>query len=56
MDIERTVDLFVDFHGHSRKRNLFMYGCQNEDISDPKANLLIRVLPSMLNQKLKVFS
>ena len=29
--IEHSVppfQLFVDFHGHSRKKNVFMYGCQ----------------------------
>ena len=24
---DRRVALFVDFHGHSRKKNVFMYGC-----------------------------
>ena len=23
----RKVDLFVDIHGHSRAKNLFIYGC-----------------------------
>jgi murein tripeptide amidase MpaA len=27
LDIERTVELFTDIHGHSRKFNAFMYGC-----------------------------
>ena len=25
----REIYLFVDIHGHSREKNLFMYGCQN---------------------------
>ena len=23
----RKIDLFVDIHGHSRQKNLFIYGC-----------------------------
>ncbi|XP_048455975.1 cytosolic carboxypeptidase 3-like [Rhincodon typus] len=26
---ERTVFLYCDLHGHSRKQNIFMYGCQS---------------------------
>jgi len=25
----RDIALFVDIHGHSRQKNVFMYGCQN---------------------------
>ena len=25
-----VIQLFVDFHGHSRKKNVFMYGCQEK--------------------------
>jgi cytosolic carboxypeptidase protein 2/3 len=27
MQVERGVVLFCDMHGHSRKQNIFMYGC-----------------------------
>jgi len=27
LHLEREVALFVDIHGHSRKKNVFMYGC-----------------------------
>jgi hypothetical protein len=27
----RDIHLFVDIHGHSRAKNLFMYGCQSND-------------------------
>jgi murein tripeptide amidase MpaA len=27
LDIERSVELYTDIHGHSRKFNCFMYGC-----------------------------
>ena len=26
-NIDHTILMFVDMHGHSRKRNVFMYGC-----------------------------
>jgi hypothetical protein len=27
MNWERKVILYCDFHGHSRKKNAFLYGC-----------------------------
>ena len=27
---EREVLMYCDFHGHSRKQNVFMYGCNNK--------------------------
>jgi len=27
----RRVAFFCDIHGHSRSKNLFMYGCENKD-------------------------
>ena len=29
LHLERGVVLFCDLHGHSRKQNVFMYGCDN---------------------------
>ena len=26
---DRSIDLYIDLHGHSRKHNVFMYGCQS---------------------------
>ena len=26
---ERELTLFCDLHGHSRRKNIFMYGCNN---------------------------
>jgi murein tripeptide amidase MpaA len=34
MQVERGVVLFCDMHGHSRKQNIFMYGCESHR-SDP---------------------
>ena len=25
----KKIAMFCDFHGHSRKKNIFMYGCCN---------------------------
>ena len=37
----RKIHLFCDFHGHSRKKNIFIYGCN--------------ALENINNQKEKVF-
>nr|XP_006212408.2 cytosolic carboxypeptidase 2 isoform X1 [Vicugna pacos]XP_031546539.1 cytosolic carboxypeptidase 2 isoform X1 [Vicugna pacos] len=44
---EREVLLYCDFHGHSRKNNIFLYGCNN---SDRKFWLHERVFPLMLSR------
>jgi cytosolic carboxypeptidase protein 2/3 len=31
MKEEKEVILYCDFHGHSRKKNSFMYGCSGKD-------------------------
>lgn len=52
------VLLFSDFHGHTRKRNVFMYGCVSPqtEINQHKNNNLIRIVPYLLDQKNKLFS
>ncbi len=30
----RKIALFCDFHGHSRKKNIFIYGCTAQDAQD----------------------
>ena len=30
----REIELFCDFHGHSRKANMFLYGCEDK-IAEP---------------------
>lgn len=55
---DNQIVLFCDFHGHTRKRNVFMYGCvstQNE-INQHKNNNLIRLVPFLLDQKNLFFS
>ena len=49
---ERDVMLFVDFHGHSRKKNIFMYG--NSAKNDTKFRE--RIFPFMLEKQAEVFS
>ncbi|XP_014804271.1 PREDICTED: cytosolic carboxypeptidase 2-like [Calidris pugnax] len=43
---EREVVLYCDFHGHSRKNNVFMYGCDG----GAGLRLLQRVFPLMLSK------
>lgn len=31
MKEERDLVLYCDFHGHSRKKNCFMYGCNKDN-------------------------
>ncbi|XP_028914984.1 cytosolic carboxypeptidase 2 isoform X2 [Ornithorhynchus anatinus] len=45
---EREILLYCDFHGHSRKNNVFMYGCNNK--YDHKRQLHERVFPLMLSK------
>ncbi|XP_012500558.1 PREDICTED: cytosolic carboxypeptidase 2 [Propithecus coquereli] len=44
---EREVLLYCDFHGHSRKNNIFLYGCNNDN---RKYWLHERVFPLMLSK------
>ncbi|XP_057364201.1 LOW QUALITY PROTEIN: cytosolic carboxypeptidase 2 [Manis pentadactyla] len=44
---EREVLLYCDFHGHSRKNNIFLYGCNN---NNPKYWLHEQVFPLMLSK------
>ena len=40
---QQPLALFVDLHGHSRKQNVFMYGC-----SERGSALLQRVFPLLI--------
>ena len=42
---ERTCILYCDFHGHSRKPNIFMYGCNNRAVPEE-----CRVFPLLLSK------
>ena len=41
---EREMLLFTDFHGHSRRKNIFMYGCNN-----PNSPEDTRIFPFILS-------
>ena len=49
---ERDVMLFVDLHGHSRKKNIFMYGNSSKGDSRHRE----RIFPYMLERQAEVFS
>eukprot|EP00939_MAST-03C_sp_MAST-3C-sp1_P005554 g5554.t1 len=51
---EREVVLTVDLHGHSRKMNIFVYGCENR--RSKQLHLRERVFPRMLWKNARVFS
>lgn len=56
MDIDRSVELFTDIHGHSRKFNVFTYACCfNEFTADAKLNTNIKVFPAILSDWLQAF-
>uniref|UniRef100_A0AAV2L5L7 Cytosolic carboxypeptidase 2 n=1 Tax=Knipowitschia caucasica TaxID=637954 RepID=A0AAV2L5L7_KNICA len=45
---ETDVVLYCDFHGHNRKNNAFMYGCNSQ--GDASTNLYERVFPLMMSK------
>lgn len=57
MDIDRSVEIFTDIHGHSRKFNIFTYACCFSEASmEARNNPLIKVFPSILNERIEAFS
>lgn len=46
--VEREVVLYCDLHGHSRKQNVFIYGCENR--ANKSKRLHERVFPAMLSK------
>ncbi|XP_078113711.1 cytosolic carboxypeptidase 2 [Sander vitreus] len=45
---ETDVVLYCDFHGHNRKNNVFMYGCNNR--GDASLKLHERIFPLMMSK------
>lgn len=45
---ETDVVLYCDFHGHNRKNNVFMYGCNRR--GDNALKLQERVFPLMMSK------
>lgn len=51
MKEERDVFLYCDFHGHNRKKNIFIYGCPNKDNSRREL-----IFPMFMQRNCEVFS
>mmetsp|Transcript_30804 Transcript_30804/g.30341 ORF Transcript_30804/g.30341 Transcript_30804/m.30341 type:complete len:93 (-) Transcript_30804:478-756(-) len=49
----RAIFFFVDVHGHSRKKNLFMYGCHNKT-SDKNAEKLFPLVFSKTHSSFSI--
>ncbi|CAF0791652.1 unnamed protein product [Rotaria sordida] len=45
---ETELVLYCDFHGHSRKQNVFVYGCENKHL--PNERFKERIFPAMLSK------
>lgn len=62
----REIHLFVDIHGHSRQKNLFVYGCQHNSVTlakntkgPPNATALThkeKILPIIVSKTIDWFS
>jgi hypothetical protein len=57
-ELKEQVLIYMDMHGHSRKRNVFMYGClsSEKEVNHHRNNNLIRALPYLMSQRNKLFS
>ncbi|KAM8974616.1 cytosolic carboxypeptidase 3 [Pelodytes ibericus] len=47
---EREVLLYCDLHGHSRKQNVFMYGCKGKGVHAEDSDLCEHIFPFMLSK------
>jgi hypothetical protein len=47
----RDILFYCDYHGHSREKNLFMYGCSNQKADQLKE----RILPLLFQIELREF-
>uniref|UniRef100_A0ABM5GF80 Cytosolic carboxypeptidase 3 isoform X1 n=1 Tax=Pogona vitticeps TaxID=103695 RepID=A0ABM5GF80_9SAUR len=47
---ERSVLLYCDLHGHSRKENVFMYGCEKREQQEEGASLHQRIFPLIMSK------
>eukprot|EP00002_Diphylleia_rotans_P001480 TRINITY_DN10823_c0_g2_i1.p1 TRINITY_DN10823_c0_g2~~TRINITY_DN10823_c0_g2_i1.p1 ORF type:complete len:781 (+),score=86.13 TRINITY_DN10823_c0_g2_i1:86-2428(+) len=50
---DRPVLLFCDYHGHSRKRNVFIYGCGEDAATRTRED---RVFPRLLEMRNRMYS
>jgi hypothetical protein len=57
LDLDRTVELYMDIHGHSRKFNIFTYACCfAENTIEARNNNLVKVFPTILSERIDSFS
>ena len=57
LDIDRTVELYTDIHGHSKKFNIFTYACcYPENTIEARNNNLVKIFPTILSERLNAFS
>ncbi|XP_077325303.1 cytosolic carboxypeptidase 3 isoform X3 [Lithobates pipiens] len=47
---EREILLYCDLHGHSRKQNVFMYGCKGRGVQNGSRRLSERLFPFILSK------
>ncbi|XP_063785094.1 cytosolic carboxypeptidase 3 isoform X2 [Pseudophryne corroboree] len=47
---EREIQLYCDLHGHSKKQNVFMYGCKGRGGQNGESRLCERIFPFMLSK------
>ena len=47
---KHSVEVFCDMHGHTKKQNVFIYGCSEKSIDylDMRKNLCVKVLPILM--------
>lgn len=50
INLERKVIMYCDLHGHSRKHNIFMYGCDSKTQAED-----CRILPYILSKLSPLF-
>lgn len=55
---DRQLMACVDMHGHSMKKNVFVYGCcvKNSEFEGRRANVMIKLLPYLLSGQNQCFS
>lgn len=48
MHKEKEVVMYIDIHGHSRKKNVFFYGCSDNSEEYSERNSKIRQFPYLM--------
>ena len=56
MQEDREVVLFMDLHGHSRKPNVFCYGCEQTSATSRERRFAEMIFPRLLWRNSPVFS